>query len=154
MSKANDIAAAIQVRLSGILRSNGYATDLGRRVYRGRLSIDPSTLPVCTLIEQEDQVEQQRTDSTVGGGSVDCRLMLPYVVEVTSPCDPDMPAVAGHELVADIKRAIFSGDLTWSGLCTHTQYIGRTLSPRADGTDLVTATVSFRVGMVEDLASP
>lgn len=155
MSRADTIAAAVAARLAGITQANGYATDLGLHVSRGNLSVDPDKLPSCTLIEQEDQVESQRIDNRQSGADpIDSHILLPFTIEATSLCDPDKPNVAGHALVADIKRAIFGGDLTWGSLASHTKYLGRTLGPRPEGANLVTATVQIRIGYTEDLAKP
>ncbi|MCK9985688.1 MAG: hypothetical protein AzoDbin1_02160 [Azoarcus sp.] len=155
MSKADSIAAAVVNRLKTISLANGFGTDAGLNVYRGSLAIDPAKLPSTTLIEQEDQVEAQRVDDRAdAAGTIDTDVLLPFVIETTGPCDPDNPNVAGHAFVRDIKRAVFGGDLTWGGLATHTRYVGRTIGPRADGTNLVTVTVQIRVGCVENLANP
>lgn len=155
MSKADTIAAAVAARLAGITKANGYATDLGLYVSRGSLAVDADKLPACTLIEQEDQVESQRIiDRKSGADPIDCHILMPFTIEATSLCDPDKPNIAGHALVADIKRAIFGGDLTWGGLASHTKYLGRTLGPRPEGANLVTATVQIRIGCNEDLANP
>src|SRR5690606_29110496 len=58
-SKAAAIAAAIAARLATITRANGYHTNAGLHVWRGRTAIDADELPSITLFEQEDQVEDQ-----------------------------------------------------------------------------------------------
>lgn len=154
MSKANQIAAAVAARLENIRVANGYATDAGQKVFRGRAAIAPDSLPNVILFEAEDLVETQRVDYAQETLPIDANVLLPFVIEATGPCDADNPNVAGHALVADIKKAIFAGDLSWGGLATHTRYIGRTLGPREGGTNLVTVTVQIRVGYVENLAAP
>lgn len=155
MSKANDIAAAVATRLQGIAVASGFATDAGLYVHRGKLGLDADHLPAITVIEPEDNIETQRIDDrTAWDGPIDTNVLLPIIIEATGPCDADDPNVAGHALVADIKRAVFRGDLTWGGRATHTRYIGRTIAPRQDGTSLVTVTVQIHIGCVEDLATP
>ncbi|MDX9717243.1 MAG: hypothetical protein RBT67_07710 [Thauera sp.] len=152
-SKAAAIAAAIAARLATITRANGYHTNAGLHVWRGRTAIDADELPSITLFEQEDQVEDQRITTATDPTAIDAHLLLPFVVEASTHCDPDHPNLAGHALVADIKRAIFSGDLTWGSLASHTRYIGRTLGPREGGADIVTVTVQIRIGYTENLAT-
>lgn len=147
-SKAAAIAAALAQRLESIRQANGYLTDAGAHVWHGRISIDPDNLPSITLHEDEDLVERQRAEA------IDAGILLPFVIEATSECDPDNPNLAGHELIADIKRAIFAGDVTWGGLAQKTLYTGRTVGPRPDGTNLVTVTVRLQIAMVENLAKP
>lgn len=151
-SKAAAIAAAIAARLAVITRANGYHTNAGLHVWRGRTAVDANELPSITLFEQEDQVEDQRIISASEPTAIDANLLLPFVIEASIHCDPDHPNVDGHALVADIKRAIFAGDLTWGGLASHTRYIGRTIGPREGGADIVTVTVQIRIGYTEDLA--
>lgn len=155
MSKANDIAAALAARLATIRTANGYATDAGQHVYRGAIGIAEENAPFSAIIEQEDQVEDQRIkDRSTGADPIDADLLLPFDIVAFAPCDPDNPAIAGHALVADIKRAVFGGDLTWGGLATHTRYIGRSIPPRTAGSTLVEVRVSIRIGCVENLADP
>lgn len=153
-SKAAHIAAAVATRLATITRANGYNTDAGLHVWRGRTAIDTAELPSLTLFEQEDQVEAQRIIDSPAPTSIDTNLLLPLIIEGSAVCDPDHPNVTGHALVADIKRALFSADLKWGGLATHTRYLGRTLGPREGGDDIVTVTVQIRIGYTEDLAKP
>lgn len=153
-STADAIAAALAARLETIRRDNGYHTDAGRHVWHGRLTIDPDNLPAITLFEREDEIESQRVNNSTGGVPVDANVLLPYAIEASAPCDADHPARAGRALVADIKRCIFGGDLTWGGLARLTQYTGRTIATREDGSNIVTVAVFVRIGIVENLAQP
>lgn len=155
MSKANDIAAALAARLATIRTANGYATEAGQHVYRGAIGIAEEQAPFISIVEQEDQVEDQRIkDRSAGADPIDADILLPFDIVAVGPCDPDNPSIAGHTLVADIKRAVFGGDLTWGGLATHTRYIGRSIPPRTAGSTLVEVRVSIRIGCVENLANP
>lgn len=151
MSKQNDIAAAIAARLESVRVASGYTHDAGARVYRGRRALNPNLLPAIVLHELEDEVVDQKS----AHASASASGRLPFVIQVTARLDSeDHPNIVAHELVADIKRCLFSGDPTWGGLAESTQYTGRTLGEREDGTNVVTATVQIRVGFVEDLANP
>lgn len=154
-SSAEDaLAAALADRLKTITRENGYRTDAGRYVWHGRLTIDPDELPAITLFEREDEIENQRVNNSTGGESIDTNILLPYAIEASAPCDADHPARTGRALVADIKRCIFAGDLTWGGLARLTQYTGRTIAAREPGSNIVTVAVFVRIGIVENLAQP
>lgn len=153
-STAAALAAALAARLETITRENGYHTDAGRRVWHGRLTINADDLPAITLFEREDEIESQRVSDSTGGKAIDANILLPYAIEATAPCDADHPARVGHALVADIKRCIFAGDLTWGGLARLTQYTGRTIAGREDGSNIVTVAVFVRIGIVENLAQP
>lgn len=154
MSKQNDIIEALRDRLSLIRIANGYASDIGATVFRGRRSISLDHLPCCSIMEAEDEIEKQ----SPGTGAVHTAPVvfatLPVTIEAHATCDPDHPNVTAHALVADIKRAIFSGDLTFGNLATHTQYIGRNVGDRESGTDVAFAQVLIKIGCVEDLANP
>ncbi|WP_041646656.1 hypothetical protein [Aromatoleum aromaticum] len=152
MSKADTIAAAIATRLQTIRIANGYATDAGAAVYRGRTSFDAADVPCITIAEPEDEIEEQR-DHPDGDGA-DLIARLPFTIEAFAACNPDAPNVAGHQLVADIKRAIFSADITLGGLAVTLRYLGRTIAPREPGARIVTVAVKIRVGYTENLAAP
>lgn len=156
MSKANDIVKQLVERLGAIRRVDGFATDAGLNVSRGQPAVAGGADETLDVFELEDQIEKQRVD---GSGASDCAavdtdLLLPINIEGYAVVAAEQHMEVGHALVADIKRAIFSGDMTWGGLATHTRYIGRTIDRRAEGANAVTVLVQIRIGCVEDLASP
>ena len=154
MSKQNDILEALRARLGQIRLADGYATDIGATVFRGRRAISPDHPPCCSIFEHEDEIEKQ----SPGTGAIHTAPVafesLPVSIEAHAACDPDHPNVTAHAMVADIKRAIFGGDLTWGTLATHTQYVGRNVGDRDAGTDIAFAQVLIKIGCVEDLANP
>ena len=154
MNKANAIAQLIVQRLEHIQQANGYQTNAGLNAFRGRKAIP--ALPAVVLFEPEDLVESQAADGSgdAAGPAVNAALLLPFDIQALADCDPDVHMTTGHALVADIKRAIFGGDMRWGDLATHTRYLGRTIAPRADGDTTVSVTVQIRIGFVEDLAAP
>lgn len=154
MSKANDIAQRIVERLSDIRTAEGYETDAGLNVFRGRKAVPE--LPAIVLFELEDLVEDQAADGSghPAGVAVNAGLLLPFDIQALAACEPAQHMTTGHALVADIKRAVFGGDMRWGGLATHTRYIGRSIEPRTDGDTTVSVLVQIRVGIVEDLARP
>ena len=154
MSKAKDIAQRITERLSSIRSAAGYQTDAGLNVFRGRKAVPE--LPALILFEPEDLVEGQAADGSGShaGSAVNAQILLPFDIQALAECDPAQHMTTGHALVADIKRALFGGDMRWGGLATHTRYIGRSIEPRTDGDTTVSVMVQIRVGVVEDLARP
>jgi hypothetical protein len=81
-----------------------------------------------------------------------------YVLEGHDACDPDHPNDKAHDILADLKRAIF-GDMqragqVLGGLAKAVRYKGRSIGPREDGAAVVAAGISIDVEFVEDLTQP
>ena len=149
MSAANDIALAISARAATILTASGYQTNIGARTYRGRKRLDEKNLPCVVIVEREDKVLDNRP------GQV--KLAQPFVIEGHMKCDPDNPNDVGHKIIADIKKALFTGKFTYGMNGSQTLplvYVGRTIAPREDGVDVVSAAVEVTVEYVEQLAAP
>lgn len=145
MSKASDIAGALSTWLSAITVAGGYSTNIGQRVYRGMRKMDTNNLPCAVLVESEDTPTASK-DSKV-------KLKQRYIVEGHDTCDPANPNDKALAMIADIKKAIFSPG-TFPGAATSMTYIGRTIEPREDGTNIVGAAVEIEVSYTEDLAAP
>ena len=146
MSKASAIAMAIFARASQITVANGYATDIGATGYRGKKYLDPESLPCFVLVEESDEgVSRQRVTSLT---------TTDYVLEGYATCDADHPNDAGHLIVADLKKAIFSGDLSFGQGVTDIVWKGREIEPREEGTTLVAGRIRFALSYVENLAAP
>lgn len=147
---ASKVAAEVQRRIEHIAIANGYKTDVGMRVLRGRRRINVEDLPCLVIIEPDDEV--------VKGTRTQCEVTLPLIVEGHMQGDPDNPNDAAHCMIGDIKRAVFTGGLFAYGidgrLKAEIQYDGRVISPRDDGTDVVSAAVRVRVRIAEDLTNP
>lgn len=134
MSKANDIADAIKTRLQTIRTANGYETDAGQTVYRGKRNLASGNC--ITLFEGEEDANRPKGDPYTA------TAIIHFFIEGCIPCDADHPDIAGHALVADIQKAVFSEDHTLSGLlAAPIIYTGRVIQPRQDGAALVTALV-------------
>ena len=56
--------------------------------------------------------------------------------------------------VADLKKAIFSGDITFNKTALECRYAGRSIEPREAGLSLVAASIEIVVSFVENLAAP
>ena len=152
MSKAKQLAQAIYERVSTIRVANGYNTDIGLKVFRGRRTADEKDVPMSFIVEGDDEVLQQQTNEV--------RVAIPFAIEGHTACDPDNPNDAVHDIVADLKRAIFGGDRTFGGLVRSNnggqplQYMGRTIGEREDGAKVVGAAILFKAEIMENLSNP
>lgn len=145
MSKAKDLAAAIAAVLATVTTANGYATDIGTKVYRGKRRIDVDDVPCCVLVEGNDTVNDERKQEV--------KLLQRYIVEAQVQCDPDNPNDAAHDVIADLKRALWK-DPTLGGLVKQVHYKGRAMGPREDGENVVFAGIHFDCEWVENLSQP
>jgi hypothetical protein len=134
-TKASDIAEYLTSVLSTITKDNGYNTDIGLRVFRGKRKIDQTQMPCVVLIEGEDEP-----------GDVDTRLEIKitqdYVIGGYDFCDPDNPNDQGHLIVKDIKKALWNRQVHGVNLgrrVSKFMYKGRDIGPRTDGEPMIFA---------------
>jgi hypothetical protein len=148
MSTASTLALNIAARLAEITTANGYATDIGLKVLRGRTRLDPSELPCVVIVEGDDEV-QDNTEIRV-------KLKQRYAFEGHMACDPDHPNDTAHLIIADLKRAIFGGDRSFNGLVRKggLEYVGRRISTREDGQAIIAASIEIDCEIAEDLTNP
>lgn len=147
MSAAAEIALALANRVAAISVEDGYATDIGTRVYRGRRRLDKEHIPCIVILEGDDAVRSQ--------SGTDVKLTQRYGLEGHAPCDPDQPNDMAHLIIADLKRAVFADDRTLgSRRVKELAYVGRSIAPREDGLALVAAAIEIEITFVENLASP
>ena len=149
--KAEDISNEIASRIESISVANGYETDIGTNLMRGRRKLPADDEPPCSvLIEGNDMPED------VNGRSQGARVKLrqTYMIDGFDRCDPNQPNVKAHAMIRDIKRALFKGDSNFGGRVFEVKYIGRDIGPRPDGVGLVQARVAIEVTYAEDLANP
>ena len=157
-TRARDVAAHLAELLGSITVANGYETDIGLLVYRGRRKIDDEHVPCAVLIEGED-----KPGNTQGAASQ--QITQSYVLGGYAECDPDNPNDTAHMIIADIKKAVFSlppnpsrieqhtGTTSFGGRIKSVTYKGRDIGPRADGVPIVFAVVHIDVVFVEQLTS-
>lgn len=149
MSKAAALALVITQRVQQITLANGYATNIGDRVFRGKGSLNAEDLPCIVLVEGDETVADQK------GAKINSSVV--FMLEGHDVCDPDQPNDKAHQIIADLKRAVFSGDLTLDGKLKDKQqidYRGRTIGARPEGGDIIAASIAFAITMVDDLAAP
>ena len=151
ISKAHEISLAIAARLERITVANGYHTDIGLRVMRGRRRIDPSQIPCAVIVERDDKVADEQ-----GRRERRAKVRAPFALEGHAECDANHPNDRAHEMIADIKRAIFSEPFTFGvgEQAIMVEYAGRTISPREDGMAVVAAAVEIIIDFAEQLATP
>lgn len=152
--KSSDIAEYLTTVLQGISIAEGYNTDIGATVFRGRLKHDEDRVPYCVLIEGEDRPQEN------DGGRLDVTLEQDFVLGAYVHCDVDNPNDAAHRAIKDIKKAVFSSDLARrpvagargaNGRVAKLSYRGKDIGPRADGKNIVFAVVHISVTFAEDL---
>jgi len=151
MSIANDIAIAITTRLQGITTAGGYTTNIGLKVMRGRKRLDESHLPCIVIIERPDKPDKQS-----GQRDPSVKVTQNYVLEGHAACDPDNPNDTGHEIIADLKKAIWKEKITY-GMAQRViavNYEGKTISAREDGIAVVSAAIEISVEFAEQLSNP
>lgn len=149
MSKAKTLAQRVADRVALVTVANGYLTDIGLRVLRGRLALDESFLPCAVVVEGDDSIEDQT--------EIKAKVAQAFIVEGHAECDPDNPNDTAHDIVADLKRAIFDGDRTFEGFVPGPKglrYNGKNFGTRPDGTNVVAASIQFTCVFVEDLTNP
>lgn len=156
MSTASTLAQAIFDQLSTILTDNGYATDIGATGFRGRTTIDEDKLPCFVLVEGDDKVLDEASRSAHPATLKPAPMILSqrYIVEGHMVCDPDHPNDTAHLILADLKKAIFSGDRTFGKIVRKIKYSGRAIGRREDGLALIAASIIFDAEFVEDLTAP
>jgi hypothetical protein len=144
MNTAKSIAATLTDRLAAITVANGYLTDIGTHVYRGRRTLDETMIPCVVVVEGADSVAEQIANKTA-------RVVQRYDIEGHAECDPDNPNDKAHDIIFDLKRAIFSGDMTFGGPVRKVEYKGRAIVTREDGFNAVAAAVSIDMTFSENL---
>lgn len=155
LTSAEAVAAEILARIGAVSVANGYETNLGAKVFAGRRSVDPSMLPCATLIEADDEI-QDLTNMRIGVPQAEIKQH--YVMYAYLECDPDHPNTMAHKAIRDFKRAVFNTDgkpdASFGRKVREVRYLGRDISPRADGSATVVAAIEITVQFVESLSAP
>jgi hypothetical protein len=147
LNKGSDIAEYLTAVLGTIRKANGFNTDIGRLVMRGRRKIDESHIPCAVIIEGED-----RPGNT--NGRMVVKIDQDYVIGGYDVCDPDNPNDQAHLIVKDIKKALWRAgvhDLNLGGRVDELRYGGKDIGPRVDGEPVIFAVVHSTVTFSEKL---
>jgi hypothetical protein len=147
MTHASTVATKIAERLQAISIANGYATDIGLRVYRGRRRVEDNHMPCITIVEGDDKI----IDDGVQGNAL---LAQQYHIEAHTACDPNNPNDAAHLMIGDMKKALFGADITFARTVRKFLYRGRMILPRDDGLAVVAANITVEAVFPESLANP
>lgn len=114
--KLQRILDAVADRLAGIKMGNGYFTDAGQQVVRGRHSLDGSRLPGCAAYVDARNV----ATAVERRATVDCTI----TVEVLGEYGDTEPEVMACRFAADVQTAMESGDRTLDGLLLDQRTLG------------------------------
>ncbi len=144
-TKASDIAEYLTTLLSSVTIANGYHTDIGLRVFRGKRSKVEEQIPCAVLIEGEDHPGES-------AGRESIKIVQDYVVGGYVECDPDNPNDAAHLVLKDIKKVLFQQGPRMGNRVTNISYSGRDIGPRPDGVAIVFAVVHIAITFAETLA--
>lgn len=148
INQASALAAEIEARIERISIANGFNTDIGVRILRGRRRIDDDQVPSVVIAEGLDS-------PTPGPGRLPtAEVSQTYMLISYHECDPDHPNDQAHLMIKDLKRAIFHDGVTLGGKVPRVKYAGRDIGPRADGVGIVCASIEIAVSFVEDLSNP
>lgn len=127
INRTSELARYLATLLTEITVANGYMTDIGTHVFRGRRNVDASNSPCCVLIEGEDDPQ----DSGAAGEFT--LVKQRYAISAILRCDPDNPNDAANDAVEDITHALFQHGQRLGGRVKRLDYAGRDIGPRADG---------------------
>ena len=149
-TSATEVGQEIAARLATITTGNGFTTNIGTTVYRGRVSVGDQDVPCVSIIEGDDDVRENPSRMNAMA-----HITQQYALVGYAACDPMHPNDTAHSIIKDIKRAIFKDkDSTFARKVTAVRYKGRNIGPRADSVPIVQAVVYIEVEYVEDLTSP
>lgn len=148
LQSAEDIALEISTRMSTITVANGFETDIGLTVYRGKRKVEDDAAPCSVLIEGADTVEDRP------GKLPAVKVAQGYVLGAYLACDADNPNDAAHAAIRDLKKAMFSDGGNFGGKAHVVSYRGRDIGPRTDGVAIVFALIEITVTYVEQLTNP
>lgn len=147
---AETISNEVKARIERCTIANGYETDLGVAVFRGRRVISDDMIPASVILEGPDRV--------VGTQGLQCELDQQYLIYAYVPCSPADPNVAAHAALRDIKKAMFTTngkpDWNWGRTVKAVRYQGKDIGPRSDGSAFVLVVVDIGVEYVELMAQP
>lgn len=147
-----EIAAEIATRIAQIDGADGWITEIGTRIFHGRVQVDDDVVPCCSIVEGADQVQTGPSQRMAMA-----HIKQQYALVAYLACDANSPNTAARQAIRDIKRAIFrtngAPSKDWGGKVRSVNYQGRNIGPRADGKPLVMAVVEIEVEYAEDLAA-
>jgi len=147
-SKALKVTKAVQASLEKITIAEGFETDAGLSITRGRRRISPEeNFPLLVIHEGKEEVVGKRGDTVV-------HLRLPITIEGFLAVDAMNPLDSSHQLLADIKRSLYPSLSSHRGLIIQSEYLGREIIPPEDGSSYSSVSVHLAVEWGEELSNP
>lgn len=146
---ATQVANDIKTRIEGISVANGFNTNIGLKLFRGKTNgPEKEQVPCSVLLEGDDNPTQSP------GRKPLIKNKQQYAIGGYDICDPDHPNDKAHLIIKDIKRALFGPTANFDEAVYRLEYKGREIGPRADGQPIVWALVHIQVEYAEDLSNP
>lgn len=152
MSIAKDIAQALSDRAARVTIANGFLTDSGTRVFRGKRRLAPEDVPCIVIFEGDDTVQDR-------AGKKSVKLAQRYVMEAFVDLATDgNPNDKAHDMLRDLKVAVFTpsanGEAQLHRHVSDAKYAGRGIGTREEGENVIFARIEFDLEFREDLANP
>jgi len=132
------ILTALETELGQLRTANGYYTDVGQKVIRGRYDASPDELPAIVLI---DNIE-----SAARGGSY-MELSMPVSVEASMYFGTHNASIEGNKLLGDLLVNMTSTRLTLAFTSGSRQpRLGQTITGVTSGATAVLETINLSTG--------
>lgn len=147
-----ELSIALTNVLKTVTTENGFLSNAGANVYRGRLNFNDLDVPCIAIGEADDIPTGEIEYGRVISGK------QRFVIDAYVPCDTDNPNDAAHDAISDIKRVLFKNvNATGGGgalqhVAQRIRYINRSIGPRPEGGAIVRGTVTIEVSFKEELA--
>lgn len=151
LTKSSDIALYVTGLIEQIKVVNGYNTDIGNAVYRGKLKVQDEMIPCTVILEGDDAPGENTSRESI-------KIVQSYSFVGYAACDPDHPNDTAHLMIKDLKKALFkkgslpNGSVNFDGRVKSVEYTGRDIGPRGDGKAFVAAVVFVDITFAETLA--
>ena len=148
MTRRKKIINEIKAALEQILISNGYVTDAGLNVFLDKVALEESgDFPAINIDES--------TDTNTAGSHLNwTKVTLPISIEAFNRCTPATSNDKAHELIGDIKKAVFTHVKDDPANYELITYQSSDIAQRESGSDLIVVNVLIDVTYTEDLADP
>lgn len=149
-SVAKRLVLEISSRCQQITVANGFHTNAGQQVFRGRVTFDAEAdpLPALSIFAHEEVIEQNMHDERMD-------VKLNIAIFAHAETDALNPLDIAEDLVADIKRAVLLlSNRSAGGLCQDIRYAGREAAPPEDGSNTTSVRVHFEVLYPEIYGDP
>lgn len=144
-SKAKDISIALTAALATITKANGYRTDIGTKVSRGRPQLDENSIPLIVLVEGDETPEGRASPR-----STEFKNGIEYRIEGFDICDLNNPNDIAHDIVADLKKCVFGKAVP---LAFEVKYLNRIIGKREDGLKFNAGALVVAISYTEDVST-